>query len=92
MVPYYRPVSGFGGWMRRQMANIITTTRTYKTMDNALQALDRACERLGVKRDYFRYLVAVSPIDGRFAPTVLLGGDNMHWALPLVNCGIMVIS
>jgi hypothetical protein len=76
----------------RQMANIITTTRTYKTVDNALQALDKACMKLGMHQDKLRYLIAVSPIDGRYAPTVILSSANMHMALPLVNCGIMVIS
>ena len=71
--------------------NIITATRTYATMGNALAALDRAAGRLNYPRDYFRYLVAVGQ-DGRYVPTVLLASKDMHMALDLVNLGIMVIN
>jgi hypothetical protein len=74
------------------MANIITSTRTYATFDNAVKAIDKACAKFEITRDSLRYFVAVSPIDGRFVPTVLVDRTNMHMSLPLINCGIMVVG
>lgn len=72
--------------------NIITARRTYGTRGNALGALDRACKKLDIEVESLRYLVAVSPIDGRYVPTVVLDSAKMHLALPLVQLGIMVIN
>ena len=58
-----------------EMANLLTTPRTYKTFANAEKALAAKFEDLsGV-----RYLIAATP-DGRFAP-VLVGNQYIPYAV-----------
>lgn len=54
--------------------NMLRTDRTYKSYHNAVQALERACKKVGVKIEDMRYVIAATP-DGRFAPVVMLTGD-----------------
>ena len=68
---------------------IIKTDRTYGSAANAVKALDRACERLGVTRDSLRWMVAVAE-DGRFAPVVLYGGETSN--LRFAHVGVTVVS
>ena len=48
------------------MANVITSQKTYASVENAEKALDKAFARVGVSRDRVRWLIAVTP-DGNDA-------------------------
>lgn len=63
--------------------DIITSTRTYATRENAVKALTKV---FGDKLDAARWLIAVNA-EGRFIPTVV--GHNQVWA---AHHGIMVIA
>lgn len=65
------------------MRDLLSTTRTYKTRENAVKALDRIARRYGVE-DTVRYVIAVNE-DGRFAPVVI---GTSH--LALVHEGVTV--
>lgn len=66
--------------------NILTTTRTYATYENAEAALDRTLTKLNANKAAIRYLIAATA-DGRYAP-VVLGAEN---AL-LAHHGITVVG
>ena len=58
------------------MANtqdVLRTTRTYATRKNAVEALGRAADKVGIY-DY-RYMIAVKE-DGRYAPVVFMDGSG----------------
>ena len=67
------------------MANLIRTTRTYATAANA----EKALAKIVVPRrlEDVRYLIAVSHLDGRFAP-VLVGVEY----LPFIHHGVTVVG
>jgi hypothetical protein len=60
------------------MANLIRTARTYATVENATKAL---VKQLGDRPlESVRYLIAVSPLDGRYVP-VLVGNEYIPFAV-----------
>jgi hypothetical protein len=63
--------------------DIITSTRTYKTRDNAVKALEKV---FGDQLPKVRWFIAVKP-DGRFVPTAL-----GHEHIPAAWKGIMVVA
>lgn len=63
--------------------DIITSTRSYATRENAVKALEKV---FGDKLAQVRWLIAVKA-DGRFVPTAV-GHDNV-WA---AHRGIMVVA
>jgi hypothetical protein len=67
--------------------NLLQTTRTYATYDNAVKALAQTCARCGTSLDNVRYLIA-SDAHGRFAP-ILVGQQYIGFA---VNCNITVVG
>jgi hypothetical protein len=69
--------------------NVITADKTYATYDNAVRALDKALSRMNLNRDEVRWLIAVSPNDGRFVPTVLSPSGGL---IQLAHLGVMVIG
>jgi exosome complex RNA-binding protein Rrp4 len=58
------------------MANLIRTQRTYATVANAEKVIAKAFGNL----DNVRYLIAVSPLDGRYVP-VLVGNQYIPYAV-----------
>jgi len=73
------------------MANLIRTSRTYKTADNAIKALDKALTTAGMNLHDERYLIAVAQdaagLFTRFAP-VLVGPKY----IPFIHIGITVVG
>ena len=64
------------------MADLLRTTRTYATTENAVKALKNAVAPR--RLEDVRYLIAVNPA-GRFAP-VLIGTEY----IPFIHVGITV--
>tara|TARA_R110002110_G_scaffold243473_4_gene460083 strand:- start:2186 stop:2404 length:219 start_codon:yes stop_codon:yes gene_type:complete len=71
--------------------NMLRTDRTYKTYNNAMEALRRGCAKLGVDFDSLRYVIAANE-SGRFAPAVLsINGERIP-AISFIHVGITVIG
>lgn len=69
------------------MRDLLRTSRTYASRENAVKALERALIRGGFfVDDRIPYVIAVNE-EGRFAP-VVVGADF----LPLVFQGVTVVS
>jgi len=70
------------------MANVITSSRTYKTAANAMKALDKALTSNGLDKNRVRWCIAVHADDPtRFVPTVI-GTQYTYLAFQ----GIMVVA
>jgi hypothetical protein len=67
--------------------NLLRTTTTYATPDNATKALVKTLAKAGLTLDAVRYLIAVNA-DGRYAP-VLVGNAYIPFA---VSGNITVVS
>ena len=72
--------------------NVITSRRTYATNLNAVAALTKALAPMKLVPADVRWLIAVSPEDGRYVPTVLFDNKHPERTLPLVHAGIMVVG
>lgn len=72
--------------------NVITATRTYATYANAETALLKLLMKLNLTPSQVRWLIAVSPIDGRFVPTVLMDNRRPDLTMTFVHNGVMVIG
>jgi hypothetical protein len=72
--------------------NVVTSERTYASYDNAMKALTKALARFELTPDdpRVRYMIAVSPKDGRFVPCVFQ--PQPSHMLPMVHLGLMVIG
>lgn len=69
------------------MANVITSSRTYATYDNAVAALQRALNVSDLNNYDYRWCISVHPESRRFVPT-LVGAEYVQFA----HLGIMVIG
>lgn len=67
--------------------NVLVTNRTYASYKNALEALGRAADKVGVYN--YRYLIAANA-DGRFAPVVFFEGRSELVAF--VHNGVTVVG
>lgn len=67
--------------------NVLKTSRTYASYKNAVEALGRACDKVGIHN--YRYLIAANA-DGRFAPVVFLDGDPAKIAF--AHNGVTVVN
>jgi hypothetical protein len=73
------------------MANLIKTTRTYASYENAEAALRRAAGDIDLAD--LRYLIAANP-DGRFAPVVLVNQTHLPHiaAIAFAHRGVTVVG
>ena len=73
------------------MANLIKTTRTYASYENAEAALRRAAGDVDLAE--LRYVITATP-DGRFAPAVLLSQPqlNNYDTLAFAHRGVTVLG
>jgi hypothetical protein len=69
------------------MIDVLKTTRTFKTRDNAERHLKKSLAKLGLTD--VRFCIAVND-EGRFAPIVF--NDSTRWNLGLIHEGVTVVG
>lgn len=76
------------------MSDQLRTDRTYATHHNAVMALVKACEKLGLNHIHdVRWLIAARVEDGvtRFAPVVIYDRTNPN-SLNFAHLGITIVG
>jgi hypothetical protein len=72
--------------------NLITSQRTYASYENAERHLSNILKRMSLTLSDVRYLIAVSPRDQRFVPTVMIDERHPERTMAFAHNGVMVIG